>query len=165
MMANDCPHAGTLLESLASGRWPDSSPAELRQHVASCAVCADLLLVAEALLDDRRESQPLTNVRPSGAVWWRMQMRERAEENARAARTVQQAHGAIIVATVIVAAAVLSVTSLAKTVWSWLWSLSTAMPALPDLPAVTITPALLVAASGSLAALAFVALFLAVARE
>jgi hypothetical protein len=165
MIANDCVHSAALLEALASGCWPDSSPAELQEHVVSCEVCADLLVVAEALLEDRRESQPVTGLRPSGAVWWRMQMRERAEGNARAARTVQRAHGAIIVATLVAAVCVLAVTSLATTVWTWFRSLSAAMPALPDVPAITITPALMVVASGSLAALAFVALFLAVARD
>ncbi len=44
-----------LLELRASGKWPAQCDEELRLHVRECAVCADLVLVAGALLQDGQE--------------------------------------------------------------------------------------------------------------
>jgi len=52
--------------------------------VASCAICADLVDVATALLDDHEAAWSDAHVPPSGVVWWRAQLRAR-EEAARAA--------------------------------------------------------------------------------
>lgn len=83
--ASDCPREADVLEAVAFGRWPEQCR-ELVTHVASCAVCADLVEVAQALRDDRewlcREAQPPT----AGMVWWRATIRARAD----AARTATQ---------------------------------------------------------------------------
>jgi hypothetical protein len=52
--------------------------------VASCGICADLVEVATALLDDREQAWREAHVPPSGVVWWRAQLRAR-EDAARAA--------------------------------------------------------------------------------
>jgi len=77
----DCPREDDVLEAIARDRL-----AGVEDHLASCAICADLAAVARALRDDHaaacREAQP-----PSAAiVWWRATIRARAE----AARTVSQ---------------------------------------------------------------------------
>jgi hypothetical protein len=47
-------------------------------------MCADLVEVAAALLDDREQAWREARVPPSGVVWWRAQLRAR-EDAARAA--------------------------------------------------------------------------------
>ena len=83
--ASECSREADVLEAVAFGRWPEQC-AELVTHVASCAVCADLVEVARALRDDRewlcRAAQPPT----AGMVWWRATIRARAD----AARTATQ---------------------------------------------------------------------------
>jgi len=54
-------------------------------HVATCAVCADLVEVARALHDDR-ESLCRRDPPAAGIVWWRATIRARAD----AARTATQ---------------------------------------------------------------------------
>ena len=84
-MIAECAREAEVLEAVAFGRWPEQC-GDLAGHVASCAICADVLEVARALHDDRewlaREAQPPS----AGMVWWRATIRARAE----AARTVTQ---------------------------------------------------------------------------
>jgi hypothetical protein len=83
-MTGECTREEDVLDALAARRWPDRSDAELRAHVASCGMCADLVEVAAALLDDREQAWREARVPPSGVVWWRAQLRAR-EDAARAA--------------------------------------------------------------------------------
>ena len=43
----ECRHEAELVAAVTSGRWPSAVDPALREHVASCAVCADVLQVAE----------------------------------------------------------------------------------------------------------------------
>lgn len=76
-----CPRETEVHLALRAGRVPD----ELRAHAAGCPACGDLLVVAEALLEERREALAGAPVPASGLVWWRIERRER-HERARAAR-------------------------------------------------------------------------------
>ena len=92
MSGNECPRESDLLEAIAFGRWPDGC-GDLRAHVASCDICADLAEVAVALHDDRaalcREAQP-----PSpGMVWWRATIRARAEATRAATQPISVLQG------------------------------------------------------------------------
>ncbi len=93
----ECGREVEILEAVASGRWPDRTP-DLQAHVSACAICADLADVAAAMAMERdeawREGPPL----PSGQlVWWRAQVRARAEAAALASRpmTIVQALGLV----------------------------------------------------------------------
>ena len=46
----DCCREDDVLDALTSGRWPDRADDELRAHVAACAICADVVEVASAVL-------------------------------------------------------------------------------------------------------------------
>lgn len=83
-MMLECGREQDVLDAISAGRWPDRCDAELRAHVPSCPLCADLADVAAALLDDRDSAWRDARVPPSGVVWWRAQLRAR-EEAARAA--------------------------------------------------------------------------------
>ena len=83
-MTCECSREGDVLDALSARRWPDRCDADLRAHVASCDICADLVDVATALLDDHEVAWRDARVPPSGVVWWRAQLRAR-EDAARAA--------------------------------------------------------------------------------
>ena len=83
-MMNECDREEDVLDALAARRWPDRAPDDLRLHVTTCTVCADLAEVATAVLDDRQQLWSEARVPPAGVVWWRAQLRAR-EDAARAA--------------------------------------------------------------------------------
>ena len=87
----DCCREDDVLDALSSGRWPERTDVELRAHVASCAVCADVIAVASAVLEVR-DAEPAEIQIPSSAVmWWRAQMRARQEAAREAARPINVA--------------------------------------------------------------------------
>jgi hypothetical protein len=95
----NCPRETEILRAIEARHWPDRCDDELRAHAASCADCADLVEVATALTDDRDDVVHAAHVPPSGAVWWRAQMRTRQE----AARTARRAISAMQAAAVLLA--------------------------------------------------------------
>ena len=101
-----CPREGDVLDALASARWPERVDVELSQHVASCAVCRDVVTVAAAMRDDHDTAWHEANVPSSGQMWWRAEMRARQEAIRDAARPVTVAQGvAAVLALVVVVAA------------------------------------------------------------
>lgn len=99
----ECGRENEVMEAVAFGRWPDRCPG-LVAHAASCAVCADVVVVARALHEDRdvlcREAQPPS----SGMVWWRATIRARAEAARTATQPIAILHG-IAAASIVGAAA------------------------------------------------------------
>ena len=83
----NCPREAEILRAVEARHWPDRCDDELRAHAAACPDCAGLAEVAAALLDDRELAMHAAHVPPSGAVWWRTQMRAR-QDAARAARRI-----------------------------------------------------------------------------
>ena len=101
-----CPREGDVLDALASARWPERVDAELSQHVASCAVCRDVVAVAAAMRDDHDAAWQEANIPSSGQMWWRAEMRARQEAIRDASRPVTVAQGvAALLALVVVVAA------------------------------------------------------------
>lgn len=84
IMTCECDREEDVLDALASGRWPSRCDDDIRAHVSSCGVCADLVEVAAAVVEDRDVLWREARVPPPGVVWWRAQLRAR-EEAARAA--------------------------------------------------------------------------------
>lgn len=82
--AKICEREDELLDALGAGFIGD----ELESHIATCAACAELRLVAGALLDER--VQAVTEAAPpsSGTMLLRMQMRLRQEAQATARRSL-----------------------------------------------------------------------------
>jgi hypothetical protein len=77
----DCPRESEVFEAVAFDRLAD-----VRDHVATCSVCAEIADVAGALRADHKAACREAQVPSAGAVWWRATVRARAE----AARTVSQ---------------------------------------------------------------------------
>jgi len=93
----ECSCEEDVLAAIGTGRWPDRVDADLRAHVAGCAICRDIVTVAVAFEADstgaahhdvRRSPVP-----DPGVVWFRAQLRARSEAEKTAVRpiTVAQA--------------------------------------------------------------------------
>lgn len=85
-MKTECPYEQDVLDALAAQRWPEPSDGDLRAHVSECALCADLVEVAAALLNDRDMAWHEAHLPPSSIVWWKAQVRAREEAVRAAAR-------------------------------------------------------------------------------
>ena len=82
--ANVCPREDELLDALGAGFIGD----ELESHIATCAACRELRLVAGALLDERVQAVTEAALPSSGTMLWRMQMRRRQEAQSAARRSL-----------------------------------------------------------------------------
>lgn len=95
----ECTRETDVLELMRSGHADD----DLHAHIAACAVCAEVAVVAAALIDDRSTLARNAEVPGSGIVWWRMQVRLRNEAAAVARRSMTAAQIAIVGFAVIIA--------------------------------------------------------------
>jgi|RhiMethySRZTD1v2_1073278.scaffolds.fasta_scaffold1837593_2 hypothetical protein len=113
-MRTDCQRDMEIMTVVSTGRWPDGCSDELRNHIASCSSCSDVLEVARALHEDRELAGQEARIPSPDLVWWRAELRARQEAVRVASRpiTLVQAFGAA--ATVGVAAAFL------KAAWPWI---------------------------------------------
>lgn len=96
-----------MLRAIAEGRWPERCEDDLREHLASCGTCADLIEVAVALARDRESAVRSATLPGSGVIWWRAQLRMRREAERSTRRTSTLVQGAVLGASSIVALGVL----------------------------------------------------------
>lgn len=89
----NCAREQELLDALGRGFVGE----ELESHVASCASCSELRLVAGALLDDRVEAMIEAPIPSAGTMWWRMRVRQRQEAQATARRSLLIGQAATLV--------------------------------------------------------------------
>jgi len=82
--ASSCPREDELLAALGAGFIGE----ELESHIATCAACGELRLVAGALLDERVQAVTEAALPSSGTMLWRMQMRRRQEAQSTARRSL-----------------------------------------------------------------------------
>jgi hypothetical protein len=123
----ECIREADVIDAVASRRWPDRADAELRAHVARCAVCADVAEVAAAIHTEHDVAWNEAVLPPADMVWLRAQGRARSAAAREAARpiAVMQALGLAS------AAAVMSIAIGFVAYWVWArseWLL--AMPAI-----------------------------------
>ncbi|HEX7150393.1 MAG TPA: hypothetical protein VF618_02820 [Thermoanaerobaculia bacterium] len=88
----NCHREDELLDALQRG----FIGAELDAHAASCPSCNELRLVAGAFLDDNAHAMAEAPVPSSGAMWWRMQVRQRQENVSKARRSLLIGQGATL---------------------------------------------------------------------
>jgi len=95
----NCTREDDLLDALGRGFVGEA----LESHVASCASCSELRVVAGALLDDRAQSMIEAPIPSAGTMWWRMRVRQRHEAQATARRTLLAGQAAtLLIALVLV---------------------------------------------------------------
>ena len=102
-MICECVREQDLVDAIATNRWPERADEELRQHVALCSICADLVEVVRPLLDEGEHATEEVRLPPANVVWWRAQIRARNEATRAATRPLTIAHGAAIASVVAVA--------------------------------------------------------------
>ncbi len=120
-----CAREREVTELLDRGYWPEACPADLREHVASCRMCSDLVLVSQAFQAAHKQSPALPHLESAGALWWRAQLRRR---NAAIEKVGRPILGAQIFALVIsVVAAVAVVAARGETLRAWFADLPRAL--------------------------------------
>jgi hypothetical protein len=87
----DCELEAEVLAVVLQNRWPERVDDGLRLHVATCAICADVVAIAGAIDDAREEMRAQAVVSDSGRVWWLAQMRARREAARAAGRPITAA--------------------------------------------------------------------------
>jgi len=126
----DCPHEGDVLMMVTTGQWPDRAPAELREHAATCALCADVALIAQVINEDadlirgrsnkdadlirgsnEDAAMPARQLPSAGTVWWRAQLRARQDAAKAVGRPITVAQGALLAVVGGVAGAVFGATT------------------------------------------------------
>ena len=160
---NLCERENELLDALTLGQWPHSASSELRAHVERCARCADLIVVAGALLDDRHENEAQVVVPSSGATWWRVRLRAEREAREHAERTVEMTQS--ISLTAVIVAMIAAVSTLIGGVWAWFGSMPSLAPVSRTLLQMLPGGSVLLLGIATLTLLAPVALYLVFTRD
>src|SRR5262245_15325883 len=109
----ECVHEADVLTAVTTRRWPDRVDAELRDHVMTCDVCADLVAVLGAFegQDEVEAAVARTRVPDSAIVWWKAQMRARQEAARLAVRPITVAQAVAFAMALGVAGAVFGATA------------------------------------------------------
>jgi hypothetical protein len=84
--ASSCVHENEVLELVSMDQWPARADATLLAHAATCAVCRDMVAAAGAIAELRDEVASPAHVPDASVVWYRAQVRARAEAAQRATR-------------------------------------------------------------------------------
>jgi hypothetical protein len=170
-MKHECSREADVVEAVSIG-WPARADANLCAHVACCAVCADLVEVATALLEDRELARSEATVPPSGVVWWRAQLRAREDAARTAAWPLAFIQGIAASVALWLVVSLLRAIPAADVVRMWAWtrrSIGTLSIPWPDLMNVVPAPgwatAGLVCVLVAWLMLAPIAIYLAVGEE
>lgn len=85
MKVPHCEREQAVLDATRSGRSLDGA---LRNHVAGCAVCADVALVAEYLAPQGELARAEAALPNPGLIWWRAHVLARREAAERATQPI-----------------------------------------------------------------------------
>jgi len=97
----NCTYESELLDALGRGYLGP----ELEAHLASCASCTELRVVARALLEDRSHAIAEAAVPSSATMLWRMRVRHRQETETTARRSLLIGQAATLLIAVTLAVA------------------------------------------------------------
>jgi len=76
---------------LRGGQWPQGCGPELREHVAACARCSEMVLVRTAMQGLRAGDVKAARLEAPGVIWWRAQLRRRNQALEQVARPLKAA--------------------------------------------------------------------------
>jgi len=84
-----CTREADVIRIAASGDWD----ADIQEHIASCASCAETFELASALHAEDEEAQRDAKLPAAGLMYWRATIRARAEAARKAEQPITIAHG------------------------------------------------------------------------
>ena len=87
--------------ALREGRWPAAVDPTLRDHVAACAGCSEVVLVSQTLQRARAAASQAAVLPPPGIIFWRAQLRRRSGATERMSRPIVFAESAALLGTVL----------------------------------------------------------------
>ena len=87
----ECEFESEVLAAALQFRWPERVDADLRAHVAACAICSDVVVISGAIDGAREDAYARAVVPDSGRVWWLAQLRARREAVQTAGRPITAA--------------------------------------------------------------------------
>ena len=102
-----CSHQEQVTRELRQGKLPELWDDTLRAHIAGCRSCSDLVLVAQALQQDRMQTMQTAQAASAGALWWRAQVRLRNGAMERVTRPIALAEKFALIITAAVVLAVI----------------------------------------------------------
>jgi hypothetical protein len=103
MTFRTCSWEPEVSQVLKAGHWPEGCARELRDHVATCASCGDLVLVTQTFQQARSESEREAPSGSPGLLWWRAQLRRRNAAAERVSRPITIAESLTLVVYLLVA--------------------------------------------------------------
>jgi hypothetical protein len=77
-MSIECPREEDVVAAVAARRWPAKCDGDLRNHVAACEVCRDLVVVLAAF-DAQDMGESVAEMPSAAHMWWRLQMQARRD--------------------------------------------------------------------------------------
>jgi hypothetical protein len=83
-----CGFEKDLSLALREGRWPAAADPSLREHVAGCRNCSDLVLVTQTLQLSRATMSQVPVLPAPGIIFWRAQLRRRTTAAERMTRPI-----------------------------------------------------------------------------
>jgi hypothetical protein len=84
----ECEFEADVLAAVVQSRWPERVDVQLREHVASCSICADVAAVAGAFDGSLEAMRACAELPDASRVWWGAQLRARREAVAAAGRPI-----------------------------------------------------------------------------
>jgi hypothetical protein len=88
MKVPQCEKEQALTETLQRGQWPEACDPALHMHVENCAVCSEVVQVAQALREEHTSLCADMKLPDAGLVWWKAQLRARREAAELATRPI-----------------------------------------------------------------------------
>ena len=96
-----CAREQEVVAAIRSGGWPTACEPALRLHVDECERCADTVLVAAALRQDRAEAIQAAPLVSPGLLWWRAQLLRRQKAIEQVAKPISVAGTLALFASII----------------------------------------------------------------
>lgn len=164
-----CPREPEVVAAIRSGRWPMACEPALRRHLDECERCADTVLIAAALRQNRAEAIQAAPLVSPGLLWWRAQLLRRQKAIEQVAKPISVA-GTLALITSIIAVIGLVVGQRSQLTdwfssvtdfphWDAFWVSGSWMQA------GTLSVALLIISGGTLGLLGGFVVYLAIQRE